>query len=107
MLSFIIVGFIAGSAMAQTPEMQPKKEKQEMTQQTSKTKITLDQVPVEVQESFMDNDYQLASVENIFEVAKKDETIYEFIIKSDTQKWAVHFDEEGKLIKENKVDAGK
>lgn len=103
--TLVIVGFVGSTSIAQTPEDGMNKDSKAIVQQTAKTKITLDKVPEVVQKSFKDNEYSLADIDGIFEMTKNDEKVYEFIIKSDKEKWAIHFDAEGKLLKEQKVDA--
>ena len=103
--TLLIAGFVGSTAIAQTPEDGMKKESKEIVQQTTKTKITLDKVPEVVQKSFKSNEYSLADIDGIYEMTQNDAKVYEFIINSDNQKWAIHFDATGKLLKEQKVDA--
>ncbi len=103
--SVLVAGFIGTASMAQAQDGSPEKQSTEIVQQTEKTAIIMDKVPKKVQSAFTTNDYKLADLEGIYEFTEDNEKLYEFIVAKNEEKWAIHFDANGKLVEKKKIDA--
>ena len=72
-------------------------------QQEQKTEITIDDLPDAVKKSWENSDYKVAPLDKIFQVKSQSEEYVEFIVIAGQGKKAVHFDLEGKFLREKAV----
>lgn len=65
-----------------------------------RTEIEIKDLPVAVKEGWKESGYDIEKVEKIYKVTTENEEYIEFIVKSEKEKKAIHFDMEGKKIRE-------
>ncbi|NJN27614.1 MAG: hypothetical protein HC819_17410 [Cyclobacteriaceae bacterium] len=68
-----------------------------------KTEVSFNDLPAVVQEGWNQSDYESQSLEKVYTVKSATEEYVEFILNSEEGKKAVHFDMDGKFLREKAV----
>lgn len=68
-----------------------------------KTEVSFNELPAIIQEGWNKSDFESQSLEKVYTVKSASEEYVEFILKTDEGKKAVHFDMDGKFLREKAV----
>ncbi len=73
-------------------------------QEESRVKITLEEIPEIVQESFENSDFKNFTILETHKLVNTDGTFFEYTINMSGHKWAIYFNSEGEYISKKEVD---